>query len=68
MNRGSNDAGLYWLVLLWDFSLIHAWDWGGLVLSILYESMDSFSRLFSSSWVVYAVGGTSFSCPFRISP
>lgn len=43
MAYGSNDAGLHWLVLLHNFSHIHTWDWGGLVLAVLYELMDSFS-------------------------
>ena len=31
-----------------DFSVIHTWDWSGLILSVLYESMDSFLRHVSS--------------------
>jgi len=46
--RGGDEVGLFWLVLLRDFSIIHTWDWSGLILSVLYDSMDSFSRLVSS--------------------
>ena len=46
--RGGDKVGLFWLVLLQDFSIIHTWDWSGLILSVLYESMDSFSRLVST--------------------
>jgi len=46
--RGGDEVGLFWLVLLQDFSAIHTWDWSGLILSVLYESMDSFSRLVST--------------------
>ena len=45
--RGGDEVGLLWLVLLQDFSIIHTWDWSGLILSVLYESMDSFLRLMS---------------------
>ena len=34
--RGGDKVGLYWLVLLHDFNIIHTWDWGGLVLAVLY--------------------------------
>lgn len=54
-------AGLHWLMLLMDFNTIHKWDWVVLILIVLYESMDSFSRLpfsrhhgMSMMWVVYA--------------
>ena len=48
MALGGDEVGLFWLVLLQDFSIIHTWDWSGLILSVLYESMDSFSRLVST--------------------
>ena len=29
--RGGDEVGLFWLVLLQDFSVIHTWDWSGLI-------------------------------------
>ena len=46
--HGRDEVGLFWLVLLQDFSVIHTLDWSSLILSVLYEFMDSFSRLVST--------------------
>ena len=44
MARGSDEEGLHWPVLLMNFSIVHTWDWGSIILAVLYKFMDSFSR------------------------